>query len=161
ADEDGVEHGERRDLAGTSGVDRDLLHGGGALFGRILEGYRPARRLAGRPHLVAQGIAVDFDDHAVDLVVDVVPLALPLRAVGEYLVQRRGPLDGRIHRQAGGSQAVQVLAVALRSQGGAGAGADAVDPELQGARRRDRGVFLAQAAGGGVARIGEPSFALV
>jgi len=54
--------------------------------------------MAGGAELVAHGEAVNLDDDAVDLVVDLVALSLPRSAEREYVVQRRRPGGGGIHR---------------------------------------------------------------
>ena len=54
---------------------------GRALLGRELEGDGPAGRLGGGAQLAAQGQVVDLHHHAVDLVVEVVAVLLPVHAV--------------------------------------------------------------------------------
>ena len=113
ADEDRIEHGERRDLAGAAGVDGDALDARGALLGGELVRDRPARRAAGRAELVAQRQLVDLHHHAVDLVGQLVA------ALSASARSRRTPRaasatsdDLVVDRQAGGAQAVERLAVA-------------------------------------------------
>ncbi len=62
---------------------------GGALLGRELVGDRPARSPRGDAEALALCDVVDLDHHAVDLVVEVVAMFLPVQAVGGDLVDRR------------------------------------------------------------------------
>src|SRR5436190_1652948 len=77
-----LEHRERRRLSGTPDRHHDLLELRGALLGRELVRDGPARRLRREAELRTQPQVVDLHDHAVDLVRQVVPMLLPVLAVG-------------------------------------------------------------------------------
>ena len=61
-----VEHGNRRDDAGASGLQNDVRQGCLFLLRRILVGHRPAGELAGLAHLGVVVHTVELDDGAVD-----------------------------------------------------------------------------------------------
>ena len=89
ADEHRLEHGERRGPPGAPDRHLDVAQQGGALLRRELEGDRPARRLRREAELLALGEVVDLHDHAVDLVVEVVAVLLPVPAERVDVVERR------------------------------------------------------------------------
>ncbi len=72
-------------MPGPPRVHRDLPQQRRALLGRELVRDRPPRRVRRGAQLLLLGDRVDLDDHAVDLVVDRVPVALP------SLAERRTP----------------------------------------------------------------------
>ena len=73
-DDDRLHHAVRRDPAGAPDVDPDVEQLGGDLLGRVLERDRPPRRPRRRAEPALQRDLVDLDHHAVDLVLDVVPV---------------------------------------------------------------------------------------
>jgi hypothetical protein len=78
---------------GAPDVDLHVEQLGHRLLGRVFERDRPPRRLAGRAEPALDRHLVDLDHHAVDLVLDLVPL------VG--IVLDVGPDAGQVvdHRQ--------------------------------------------------------------
>ena len=147
ADEHRLQHGEGRGPAGAADRHHDVEQGG-ALLGRELVGDRPPRRLGREAQLVAVGEVVDLHHHAVDLVVEVVAVLLPVAQKAD-LVEASRRLDLRVDGQAASRRATRA------SRGGCVSGglrrSRLVGPELELAAGRDRGVLLAQRAGGGVA----------
>ena len=149
-----------RDPTRAAGMHGDAFHQGGALLGRKFVGHGPARGSAGGAQVVALPVAVDLDNHAVNLVVDVVAVLLPLGAVAGHLLQGGRAFDIGVDRQAHRAEVLQVLRMAFsaRRTGSAGIGLRAVAPEAQTPGCGHGGILLAQAPGGGVARIGKGSF---
>ena len=84
ADEHRLEHGEGRGPAGAPDRHLDVAQHGGALLGRELVGDGPARRLGGDAEQLALGQLVDLHHHAVDLVVEVVAVLLPVAGSSPY-----------------------------------------------------------------------------
>ena len=89
ADEDRVEHRERRRPPGAPDRHLDVAQQGRALLGRELVGDRPARRLRGEPQPLPHRQVVELDHHPVDVVVEVVAVVLPVLAVLVDLGQDR------------------------------------------------------------------------
>ena len=79
ADEDRLEHGERRRPAGAPDRHLDVAQHGRALLRRELVGDRPARRPGRDAEPLALVDVVDLDDDAVDLVAEVVAVLLRYR----------------------------------------------------------------------------------
>ena len=153
-----VELGDRREHAGTTHLDANLAQDGLFFLGRELKGDGPARCAGGKAQVELLLKAVHLYDHAVDVVVQV---AAMLERLGAELVNLSGcGATGNVgvDAKAGATQPVQELALAVDVQRiGIGNG---VDKGSQVAARRDLGVLLAQAAGGGVARVGKGVAAL-
>ena len=63
---DRVEHGNRRDDAGASGLQNDVRQGRLFLLRRVLVGHGPSGELAGLAHLRIIVHTVELDDGAVD-----------------------------------------------------------------------------------------------
>src|SRR2546425_7167157 len=82
---------DRRQHPGPSDVARDLLDIRLRLLWRVLEGDRPARRARDETQLELLVEAVDLDDDAVDLVLQLVALALPFGVILDHLVDARQP----------------------------------------------------------------------
>ena len=122
-----------------------------AVIGRPLEGARPARAPVQRaePLLLVDG--VDLDDDAVDLVVELEPLRLPLGALPRDRLERLVALRVRVRAEAALAQPLERLPV--RAELEPVGAADAVDPDREVALGGDLRVELAQGAGGGVARV--------
>ncbi len=152
--EDGLEDGERRGPARAAHGDLDVVQVGGALLGRELVGDGPPGRPGGEAELLPPGQVRHLDDHAVDLVGEVVAVVLPAPAVLDHL------LDGVEHPGLGVHREPQL---AQEPEGVLVAGhgwathdlAELVAPHRQLALGRDRGVLLAERAGRGVAGVDE------
>ncbi|CAB4906100.1 unannotated protein [freshwater metagenome] len=144
---------EGGDPAGPAHVDPDVQELGGGLLRRVLERDRPPGRPAGGPETTLQRDLVDLDHHAVDLVLDGVPLlAVPLD-VGPDRLEVGHDLVALAGGQAEGLELLVGLGLALHLE--AGAGADAVHQQTQRAGGGDAGVLLPQRPRRGVARVGE------
>ena len=156
---DRFEDGERGDPAGAPDVDVDVEQLGVDLLGRVFEGDRPAGRPAGRAETALDGDRVDLDHHAVDLVLDVVPV---LAVVGDVF-RHSGQVVHHLPPVTGGQspRLERRVRLGLRGRAVAGAGADAVHHQAQRAGGGHPWVLLPQAAGGGVARVGERRLALL
>ena len=153
-----VELGDRREHTGAAHLDANFAQDGLLFLGRELKGNGPARRTGGKAQVELLLKAIDLYDHAVDVVVQV---AAVLERLGTELVDlgRRGATSHvGVDAKAGATQPIEELALAVDVQR-VGIG-DGVDKGGQIAARRDLGVFLAQAAGGGVARVGKGVAAL-
>ena len=153
-----VELGDRREHTGAAHLDANFAQDGLLFLGRELKGNGPARRAGGKAQVELLLKAVDLYDHAVDIVVQV---AAMLERLGTELVDfgRRGATSHvGVDAKAGASQPVEELALAVDMQR-IGIG-DGIDKGGQVAARRDLGILLAQAAGGGVAWVGEGVAAL-
>ena len=111
AHEHRLEHRERRGPAGAPDRHHDVEQLGGALLRRELVGDGPPRRLRGGAEVGPTGQVVDLHDHAVDLVGEVVPLGLPLAAVGVHLVEAGERADLRVHRETKVAEEVERLVV--------------------------------------------------
>ncbi len=68
----------RRDLAGTTDLERDRPQFGRHLFGGELIGNRPAWGSTGGPEVLLEVEPVDLDHHSIDLVAEVSTLRQPL-----------------------------------------------------------------------------------
>ena len=153
-----VELGDRREHAGATHLDANLAQDGLLFLGRELKGDGPTRCASGKAQVELLLEAVDLYDHAVDVVIQVVAV---LERLGTELVDlgRRGATSHvGVDAKASATQPVQELALAVDVQR-VGIG-DGVDKGGQIAARRDLGILLTQAAGGGVARVGEGVAAL-
>ena len=153
-----VELGDRREHTGAAHLDANFAQDGLLFLGRELKGNGPARRAGGKAQVKLLLEAVDLYDHAIDVVVQVTAM---LEGLGAELVDlgRRGAARHvGVDAKAGATQPVQKLTLAVDVQR-IGIG-DGVDKGGQIAARRDLGILLTQAAGGGVARVGEGVAAL-
>ena len=101
ADDDRLEHGERRGLPGPADRHHDVLEQGGLLLRRELVGDGPPRRLGRGPELAALGQVVDLDHDPVDLVVERVAVVQPAPAVVVDLLEAVHQLDVGVDREAG------------------------------------------------------------
>jgi hypothetical protein len=153
-DDDRLEDGERRGLARPTDRHHDAVEAGGPLLGRELEGDGPAGRLGGRAELPTLRQLVDLDDGPVDLVVELVAVGGPVRAVGVHGIEIGHETDVGVDREAGGADPLEGLAVAGEGRSAFDV-AELVRPEAELARRGDGGVLLAERPGGGVARVDE------
>ena len=116
-DEHRVEHGERRRPAGATDRHLDVAQQRRALLRRELVGDRPARRPRREAEAGPLLDVVDLDDDAVDLVVEIVAVLLPVLAVAEHVVERRERLRLRVDREAERAQVRRATAVWLVSAG--------------------------------------------
>ena len=153
ADDDRLEHRERRHLPRASGVDVDLPEQRGALLGRELVGDRPPWRVAGGAELLLQRDLVHLDHGAVDLPVDAVPVGLPVLEVGHHPVDVPLDLGGRGHGQPGITAPVQEARV--RVEPDPLRVPERVHEQGQRAGGGDLGVLLSERARRGVARVRE------
>ena len=153
-----VELGDRRKHTGAAHLDANFAQDGLLFLGRKLKGDGPARRAGSKAQVELLLKAVDLYDHAVDVVVQVTAV---LKRLGTELVDLGGcgtACHVGVDAKAGAAQPVQKLALAVDVQR-VGIG-DGVDKGGQIAACCDLGILLAQAAGGGVARVGEGVAAL-
>ena len=118
---------------------------------RPLERPRPARPPVQRAEALLLVERVHLDDDAVDLVVELDALRLPLRALARDRLERLVALRVRVHAEAALAQPLERLPVGGELDPVAPAGA--VDPDGQVALGRDLRVELAQRPGGRVARV--------
>ncbi len=97
---DRLEHGHGRQRARAADLDDDVVDPGRRLPGRELVGDGPARRLGRRPELPPLVRGVDLDDDAVGVVIEAVPLRVPLPEVGQGVVDGRAEAGVGIGREA-------------------------------------------------------------
>ena len=153
-----VELGDRREHTGAAHLDANFAQDGLLFLGRELKGDGPARRAGGKAQVELLLEAVNLYDHAVDVVVQVTAV---LKRLGTELVNLGGcgaTGNVRVDAEAGATQPIEELALAVDMQW-VSIG-DGIDKGGQIAARRDLGILLTQAAGGGVARVGEGIAAL-
>ncbi len=143
----------RGQRAGAAHLDADILQHCRCLFGRELPGDRPAGRPADEAKATLQRQVVDLVHDAVDVVFQFGPLHRDVRLErgGVFLGQQQA--GQRIHLETPGAQAVQVVPVRV-GDGFAGL-AHGIGEQRQRPPGGDLRVELAQAAGRGVARVGE------
>ena len=151
ADGDRFELGDRRQRAGAADLDLDVLDDRGRLLGREFVRDRPARiaRHVTEPLLPIE--AIDFVDHAVDVVVERGALRLDLAVKIQQRLDRAAHLGQRIGLEAA---TLEPLDHARLRVGRHGAHlAPGISEKAERPRGGDRGVELTQRTGGGVARI--------
>ena len=100
--------------AGPPHAGEDVKEPGDLLPRRELEGERPAGVVRGLADFVARGDVVEFDDDAVDLVLEVVAALLDLRLEGENLVDIGGGPAPLVHRQPPFAQRLERCALCGR-----------------------------------------------
>ena len=153
-----VELGDRREHTGAAHLNANLAQDGLLFLGRELKGDGPARCAGSKAQVKLLLKAVDLYDHAVDVVVQVAAMLERLSAELVNFGRRGATGHVGVDAKAGATQPVEELALAVDVQRvGIGNG---VDKGGQVAARRDLGILLAQAAGGGVARVGKGVAAL-
>src|SRR6266545_6471 len=150
---DRFQQGDRRELARAPDVYADLADDGLGLARGVLERDGPARELRREAQLLLQGEGVDLHHHAVDVVLQGVALVLPLRDVGEDLVQAVAQARGRIGAQAPGAEALEGLPLAGRTRP-TDVG-DRIQEGVEPAPGHHLRVEGLHRAGGGVARVRE------
>ena len=153
-----VELGNRREHTGAAHLDANFAQDGLLFLGRELKGDGPARCAGGKAQVDLLLEAVDLYDHTVDVVVQVAAMFERLGTELVDLCRRCATSHVGVDAKAGATQPIEELALAVDVQR-IGIG-DGVDKGGKIAARRDLGVLLAQAAGGGVARVGEGVAAL-
>ena len=149
----GVELGNGSEHAGAAHLDADVAQDRTLLLGRELERDGPAWRAGGEAKHRLAGKGVDLHHHAVDVVVEV--LSVRERGSAEVVhLSRTGAAAGvGIYVEAAAGEPVQELPLAgYRERRLVRHG---VDEGLEVAVGRDLGILLAQAAGGGVSRVGK------
>ena len=150
---------EGRDPAGAAHVDPDVEELGRRLLGRVLERDRPPGRAGRRAEPPLQGVLVDLDDDAVDLVLDRVPVLLGALDELPHAGQVVEHPEAVAHRQPEGAQ--PVVGGRLPVDLEAPVRPHAVHDEPQRPGGGDPRVLLPQRPRRGVARIGERRLALL
>ena len=146
-----VEHGVGIERSGPSDADCNIEESG-ARFARLeLKRDRPARVARDDAQPFLQREIVDLDDHAVDLVIELVAPLLPLPAVDEHLVERGRALDVRINRKAERFEPAQRFPLRTRVL----AGNELIGKKREATPRGQRRVELADAARSGIAGVGK------
>ena len=158
ADEDGHDVRDRRERAGAADVEPDVLHHRRLFLRRKLVRDGPARRARDESEVALPVEAIDLVDDAVDVVRQRIAAGAEARVVLEAAVDAVDDRDLGTGAQAEVAQRGQHFAVPPRQRPAVDR-THAVEEQVERALRRDRGVELAQAARGGVARIGEGLFA--
>ena len=152
-DHDGVELGDRRQHARAAHLDADLAQHGALFFRRELEGDGPARRTGGCAQRVLAGQRVDLHDDSVDIVVEVLAVREGAGAVVVHLGGGQAAARVLVDGETAGAQPVEELRLGRHVE--RVLVSDGVDKGREVAVGRDGRVLLPQAAGGGVARVGE------
>ena len=159
ADEDRFQPGDRGDGAGAPDLELDIQQPGQLLLRRKLAGNRPARCAGYEAQPLLQGEIIDFKNNTIDV-------------IGQRIAPRREPLvvliaglDALHHQRLGVDPQAPLLQAGqyrrvLCGQVAAADQAHAVTAHFQRPGRGYPGVELAQAAGGGIARIDEHFLAL-
>ena len=148
-----LEPRDRRQRAGAADLDADVLQHGHRLFGGELPGDRPARRAADEAEPALQRQVVELVDHAVDVVAETGTFHRDLRlergGIGLAVQQARQ----RVHLEPPFAQTLQIMPVGIGDR--LARFALGIGEQRQRPLRGDARIELTQAAGGGVARIGE------
>ncbi len=116
-------------------------------------GNRPARLTGAEAQFALGGQAVDLEHHAVDFVGQAVASLADVAVVGQAFFDAGGMLEFAADRQPPGLELLEDTDVAVANA--RGHLADAIAAEFQRAAGGDFRIQLTQAAGGGVARVGE------
>ena len=156
ADKHRRQAGDGGNGAGAADLHVDAFHGGQRFFGGEFVGDRPARAAVAKAQNLLLRQAVYFYHHAVDFVGQVRPLLRHRFVKGERAgnIGADAPVAfGQAETEFG--QPFELLRVAFRLPGRAFKTGDAVGEKVQLALGGDARIELAQAAGGGVARVGK------
>ncbi len=153
ADEHRRQPHSRRRRAGAADVDLDRLDRGLLFLRRELVRDRPARRAADEAEFALAGEVVELVDDAVDVERQRVALLADARVVGETTVGTARGVDQLADRKSPLVQLLQRRRMRRRHRLAAFDHAERVGVERQRTLRGDARIELAQAAGGGVARI--------
>ena len=142
-----------RERAGAADVDIDRPDHGRCLLGRKLVRNRPTRIARDEPEPLLPIEAVDFVDHAVDVVVERGALGLDFVVEREHRVDRVADLHQRVGLEAAGGKPFDHAGLSLRRHRAHFPPAIGEEAERPGSG--DRRIELAQRARRRVARIGE------
>ena len=153
ADRHRQQPGDRRERSGAADLDVDRLEPGRGALGGELVGERPARRGRAEAEPRLQVEPVDLVDHAVDVVAEGRALRLDGAVLRQHVLGAVAEPHQRIGREPELAQPGDRRA--LRGAERRRDLAPGIGEEAQRPRRADPRVELAQAAGGGVARVGE------
>ncbi len=151
ADRDRLQPRHRRQRAGAPDLNIDGEEFGRRLLGRELVRDRPARRAGAEAQAILQRQVVHLVDDTVDIVVEAGALLLDRAIDGERIVHAGAALHQRIDRETPFLEGRDHAH--LRIGGHRAHLAPGVGEEAQRARGGDLGIFLAERARGGVARI--------
>ena len=154
ADRDRLEHRHRREHPGAPDVAPDVANHGRFLARRKLVGDRPAWRTGQLTEALAQLEGVHLDHRPVDLVVELIAIALELAVKLDHALAARAPLEAGVHLEAELPQALHQVHVAADPEVRLAA-PGSVHEDVEPPRGADLGIQLAQGSGGGVARIRE------
>ncbi|MCY1519297.1 hypothetical protein D9M68_540470 [compost metagenome] len=116
-------------------------------------GDSPARLASAKPQLALIGQVVDLEHHAVDLIRQCVAFLAYAAVIGQALFRTLGQLQFATDRQAPALQGIENIDMRIRQL--ALHLADAIATEFQRTAGGDLRIQLTQAAGSGIARIGE------
>ena len=156
--EDGVKHGGGRQHAGAADRNLDIADDALLDLGRVFERDGPARKLVGAAQGPAGSQVVDLDDCAVDIKLE------RAACFADGLNFLDGILDIFKHAVARRDREAQRLDIIqrfmVRHKAAPLALLKVKYKDGQPARRRDRGILLAQRTSGGVARVFERGFVL-
>ena len=144
---------DRRQRAGAADLDADVLQHGHRLFRGELPGDRPARRAADEAEPALQREVVDLVDHAIDVVAEAGAFHSDLRLEGRGLGLAVQLARQRVHLEPPVAQTLQIVPVRIGNR--LARLALGIGEQRQRPLRGDARIELAQAAGGGVARVGE------
>ncbi len=153
ADGDRLEHRVRIQGAGPPHVQADVDQPGDGRRGRELEGDRPARVASDRSERLLLVAAVDLDDAAVDVVVELAAQVDEALAGLGHALERLVAARQRIDREALFPQPREDAPVRLELD--PLERTDAVGEQRERTRRRHRGILLAQRPRRRVARVHE------
>ena len=158
ADLDRLEHRPGVQGAGAADADQDLVQPRGGRHRRPLERTSPPRAVVEAAQALLLVEAVDLDHEAVDLVVELDPPRFPLAAGLEDRLDRLVPLGERVGAETALAKPVERLPMSLGGE--TLVVAHPVNPDRERPVGRDRGIELAQRAGGGVSRVRSRAFPL-
>ena len=148
-----LQFGHRGQGAGAADLDADFPQACAGLLRREFPGDGPTWRPANEAKPALQGQIVDLVDHAVDIVTESGSAQSHLRLERLRLRHPGQPAGQRIDREAPAAQSVEVIQMGLGRRFAAFAHRIGEQGKRPGGG--DRRVQLAQAAGGGIARVGE------
>ena len=144
---------DRRQRAGAADLDADILQHGHCLLGRELPGDRPARRAADETQPALQRQVVDLVNHAIDVVAETGAFQRDL-APGSRRPRPRSSDVATAGSPGIPSRAnVEIVPMGIRDR--LARFALRIGEQRQRSCRGDARIELTQAAGCGVARIGE------
>ena len=155
ADEYGLQAGDGGNRTGAPDLHVYGFDDGQGFFGREFVGNRPARRAGDEAEFTLLRQAVDFDDHAVDFIGQLRAFLLHLFVKCQYFADIFETAEIAVGQaEAEFSEIGEFLDMLFRDETALLAG-NGVGEKVQFALRGDVRIKLAQAAGGGIARIGK------